>query len=498
MSERDHSLIAEFNARRCEDAFAALVRQHVNLVFATALRQVGDHGTAEEITQNVFVVLAESAGKLGSHPTIAGWLYQTTLNKSRERLRSDLRRRRREQVAMNLELAGAEGDSVWASLVPLLDEALLELREADRLAVVLHFMEGRTFCEVGSVLGIGEDAARKRANRCLDQLTAFFRRHGFGEPALTVGTSLFALSAHAAPAGLAASATTAGLAAAHTAASTSTLTLIKGALKIMAWTKMKTAIVVGVAILAAGTTTTLVIEKVVHPKLSTTDLSWADDPKYWAANSEFVDKLPPVFILRPTRLPYGGSMMFSSSTTHYYKRIGRKVDVKWLVTSAYGGYSQARCVFPADLSEEQYDMMFTLPEDYQKRMQAELVSRFGLTARVETRIVDVWLLKVKTSDAARLKRSDGNRHDWIGGQYKADIHGEPISDLIGWLEGSFGRPVLNQTGLAGNYDMDLKWKPQAGQSEKDAIRQMLLAQLGLELVPSREPVEMLVVEQAKK
>ncbi len=259
MSERDHSLIAEFNARRCEDAFAALVRQHVNLVFATALRQVGDHGTAEEITQNVFMALAESSGKLGSHPTIAGWLYQTTLNKSRERLRSDLRRRRREQVAVNLALAGAEGDSVWSPLVPLLDEALLELREPDRLAVVLHFMEGRTFYEVGSVLGIGEDAARKRASRCLDQLTAFFRRHGFSVPALAAGAPLFALSSPAAPAGLATSATIAGLAAAHSAASTSTLTLIKGALKIMAWTKTKTAVVASVVVLLVAGSATVVI-----------------------------------------------------------------------------------------------------------------------------------------------------------------------------------------------------------------------------------------------
>ena len=64
MSERDDQLIAEFNARRSETAFAALVRQHVNLVFATAMRQVGDAGAAEEITQNVFVALAQAAGKL--------------------------------------------------------------------------------------------------------------------------------------------------------------------------------------------------------------------------------------------------------------------------------------------------------------------------------------------------------------------------------------------------------------------------------------------------
>lgn len=65
MSEPDNLLIAEFNARRSEAAFAALVRQHVNLVFATALRQVGDAGAAEEITQNVFVALAQAAGGFG-------------------------------------------------------------------------------------------------------------------------------------------------------------------------------------------------------------------------------------------------------------------------------------------------------------------------------------------------------------------------------------------------------------------------------------------------
>jgi RNA polymerase sigma factor (sigma-70 family) len=271
MSEPDSRLIAEFNARRSEDAFAALVRQHINLVFATAMRQVGDAGAAEEITQNVFVALAQAAGKLGSHPTIAGWLHQTALNKSREWLRGELRRRKREQIAVNLDLVRAEGDSVWSPLVPLLDEALLELREPDRLAVILHFMEGRTFHEVGSALGVGEDTARKRVHRCLDQLTDFFRRRGFAVPALAAGTPLFALSSHAAPAGLAASATTAGLAAAHSA-TTSTLTLIKGALKIMAWTKAKTAIVAGAAvILAAGTVTPIVIH---HLQAKDSVFSW--------------------------------------------------------------------------------------------------------------------------------------------------------------------------------------------------------------------------------
>jgi len=251
MSESDNQLIAEYDVHHGEDAFAALVRQHINLVFATALRQVGDRGAAEEITQNVFVALAQASGKLKSHPTIAGWLHRTTLNKSREWLRSELRRNRREEVAVSRELAAAEGDSVWSPLVPLLDEALLKLHEPDRQAVIMHYLEGQTFQEVGSTLGVAEDTVRKRVNRCLDELTHFFRRRGFAVP-MAIGAPLFALSAHTAPSGLAASATSAGLAATHSAASTTTLTFIKGALKFMAWTKTKTAIITGVAILLAG------------------------------------------------------------------------------------------------------------------------------------------------------------------------------------------------------------------------------------------------------
>ncbi len=270
LDERDNGLIAEYDARRSDDAFAALVRRHINLVFATALRQVGDTGAAEEITQNVFVALAQASGKLKAHPTIAGWLHQTTLNKSHAWLRSELRHRHREQVAVHQQLADAEGDSVWSPLVPLLDEALLKLREPDRLAVVMHFMEGRTFEEVGTALGIGEDTVRKRVNRCLHELTHFFQRRGFAVPTLTAATPLFALASYPTPAGLAASVTTASLAAAHSAASTSTLTLLKGALKIMAWTKTKTAVTA--AVILALTATGVDGYKIIRAHYSPTEL----------------------------------------------------------------------------------------------------------------------------------------------------------------------------------------------------------------------------------
>ena len=488
MSEPDHRLIAEFNARRSEEAFAALVRQHVNLVFATALRQVGDAGAAEEITQNVFVTLAQAAGKLGSHPTIAGWLHQTALNKSREWLRSELRRRRREQVAVNLELARTEGDSVWASLVPLLDEALLELHEPDRLAVILHFMEGQTFHEVGSALGIGEDTARKRVNRCLEQLAHFFRRRGFAAPALVAGAPLFTLSSHVAPAGLAASATTAGLAAAHSAA-TSTLTLIKGALKIMAWTKAKTAVVAIAAVILTAGTTTVVVKKVAAHLNGYS--SWADDPKYWKTDSAVLEKLPAVFILRPTRFPDGeGGISLGN------KMMGKDGAIQDLLAYAYG-FSDVRIVFPDNLPHERYDLMLTLPNHSKETLQDELRKRFGLVAHSETRDADVLLLRVNRAAAPGLRISTGGNGSWIGNPHEITIKHQRFDGFESSLERHFGKPVINQTGLNNYYDIHIQWQARPGESDADAFQRALLDQLGLELVPTNMPIEMLVVERVK-
>jgi len=109
MSERGQSLIAEFNAAAAEEAFAALVRQHVNLVFATALRQVGDAGAAEEITQNGLRGGWRRPPANWARPDYRRWLHQTALNKSREWLRSAIGAATAGTGRVNLELARAEG-----------------------------------------------------------------------------------------------------------------------------------------------------------------------------------------------------------------------------------------------------------------------------------------------------------------------------------------------------------------------------------------------------
>ena len=108
----DQQLLRDYAEMRSETAFAEIVRRHVDLVYSAAVRMVRDVHLAEDVTQNVFVAFAKDARELACRPVVSGWLHRTTQNVAAQMVRTDVRRRAREQeaVAMN-ELVFAETDA---------------------------------------------------------------------------------------------------------------------------------------------------------------------------------------------------------------------------------------------------------------------------------------------------------------------------------------------------------------------------------------------------
>jgi RNA polymerase sigma factor (sigma-70 family) len=183
MSERqsDFELLQQFARAGNQNAFRDLVRRHVDLVFATALHKVGDAGGAEDISQNVFGVLARKAWQFAPDDFLPAWLHKTTLLESKLWLRGLMRRRRREQAAVELgtTMKTSDEQTAFNALVPLLDEALLSLRDQDRTALLLRFYEKQSLSSVGATLGVSEDTAQKRVQTALAKLSQFFQRRGF-------------------------------------------------------------------------------------------------------------------------------------------------------------------------------------------------------------------------------------------------------------------------------------------------------------------------------
>ncbi|HWN95730.1 MAG TPA: sigma-70 family RNA polymerase sigma factor [Methylomirabilota bacterium] len=262
----DAELLARFAQSESEEAFATLVHRHVHLVHSVALRHTANAHHAEEITQAVFVILVRKARSLGSKTVLSGWLYHTARLTAANFQRAELRRVHREQEAfMRSTLEETSNDTVWNELSPLLDEAMARLRAGDRDALVMRYFENKTLPEVGAALGVEDRAAQKRVTRALEKLRRLFTKRGVVSTAAIIAAALSAHSVQAAPATCATNITATALQ--GSAVTATTLTLIKGTLKLMAWTKAKTAVVAGVIVLLTIGTTTVLVKQAADQKL---------------------------------------------------------------------------------------------------------------------------------------------------------------------------------------------------------------------------------------
>jgi RNA polymerase sigma factor (sigma-70 family) len=242
----DRELLIRYANTGSEAAFAELVRIRVGFVYGTALPRVGgDAHLAHDVTQQVFIALAREASRLKRHPVLTGWLHTTTRNVSAALVRTERRRRARENEASTMREIYSETEPTpdWQKLRGHLGQALDALREKDRDALLLRFFEECSFADVGNRLHLSENAARMRVERALEKMQVLLSRHGITSTATAIGAALAVPAAQALPAGFAAAISSTALASAGVA------TVIPG-IVFMSITKLQFGI--AVALIAAG------------------------------------------------------------------------------------------------------------------------------------------------------------------------------------------------------------------------------------------------------
>ena len=488
--QNDSELLERYAEGNSEEAFAELVARHVNLVFSTALRHVGNTQHAEEITQAVFIILARKGRSLRGRAMLSGWLYYTARMTAANFARAEKRRLRREQEAHMQSVLNEPEPDVWRQIAPMLDDGMAGLSGKDREAIVLRFFDGRKLSEVGAALGTGEEAARKRVNAAVGKLRSYFSRRGVVLSAAGLTAALGANSVHAAPAGLAAALITAA-AGKGVAAGGSMVVLIKATLNQMAWAKLKTAVLIGTTLLLAAGVATVVVSK--------THSSFLIESAVRNADAQSLAKAPAVLVLRPTQYP-GSSKEAQSGI----KCVCQNIQPHWLLAYANDYPWGLRVVLPADAPQTRYDLLLTLTDNSKEMLRREIQRQLGLTAHRESRMTDVLLLEMDPAKVARLKTTAGGRSmasppDWSSAVRQFAFTNQPVETVVQTLGRQLGMPVFDRTGLAGNYDLSFQWPGQNNaDSEVKAIQQALADQLGLRLISSQEMAELLVVEKAGK
>src|SRR5262245_44614283 len=156
-------LLREYAEGGSDGAFRELVERYIDLVYSVALRRSeGDRHRAEDIVQTVFTDLARKAADLPPNVQLGGWLHRHCCFVASTVHRTETRRLARERQAMEILISGGESqEASWEELAPVLDDAIQELKEEDREALVMRYFEKRDLRAVGAALGTNEDAAQK-------------------------------------------------------------------------------------------------------------------------------------------------------------------------------------------------------------------------------------------------------------------------------------------------------------------------------------------------
>jgi RNA polymerase sigma factor (sigma-70 family) len=226
-------------------AFAELVRRHIDWVYSAARRRVGDAHLAEDVTQAVFEVLAKKMPRPKPGQTLSVWLFGVLNLTCKASLRKESRRHRHETEAAKMRSSNTTTESdTWQELGPQLEEVVQKLRHDDRQIVLLRFYEQKSFAEVGVILGISEEAARKRVSRATEKLRATFVRKGITMPATALGAVLLTEATKPAPVALARAISAPGA-----GASSAEIAFSKGVTSMMALAKAKLIVAVAAVIL---------------------------------------------------------------------------------------------------------------------------------------------------------------------------------------------------------------------------------------------------------
>jgi RNA polymerase sigma-70 factor (ECF subfamily) len=149
------------------DQFEAFVRRYQDMVYATAVRLLGNPTEAEDVAQNVFLKAYQRFAEIGESPAAPGWLKTVTTNLCLNHL-SRYRARWKFFSEMSDDAAGESAafeTTLAAGSTPALDferadarerleAALQRLPDHQRVPLVLHHLEDMSYQDIAVLLGV--------------------------------------------------------------------------------------------------------------------------------------------------------------------------------------------------------------------------------------------------------------------------------------------------------------------------------------------------------
>ena len=148
------------------DAFGEIVERYQTPIIRYLLRMTGNYEVAQDLAQDTFLQAFRGILKTRSELSLKAWLYRIATNNAKQY-------HRRRRILSFIPFTGSEtvdtpnmstsADQLVVKVA--VEEALLKVPHKRRVCMALHFIEGLSYREIGEIVGISEEAVRKRVAR---------------------------------------------------------------------------------------------------------------------------------------------------------------------------------------------------------------------------------------------------------------------------------------------------------------------------------------------
>jgi RNA polymerase sigma factor (sigma-70 family) len=193
----DQLLLRGYCTNGDREALRQLFHRHAEAGYRAALRLLRNETDAEDAVQEGFLHAMTRAKQYRGEGSVRSWLLALIANASRQRMRENVRRRRREHTAASLP--PIEPDRTDQAVSMAVRACLDELPEKYRTPVAMRYLDEFSFADIASVLGAKEKTARSLVSRGLEQLRIMLGKRGVAISALLVGSSLSGLQVSTIP-----------------------------------------------------------------------------------------------------------------------------------------------------------------------------------------------------------------------------------------------------------------------------------------------------------
>jgi RNA polymerase sigma factor (sigma-70 family) len=171
---RDEAQVINLVRAGNTDAFTEIVERYQGSIIRYLHRLTGEYEVALDLAQDTFVRAYRGILKTDAELSLKPWLYKIATNLARQHYR-------RKRILSFVPLAYVKEPQSFSAVdkaeeSSVIGEALRKVPAEQRNCIVLHFVEGLTYREIGEVLGTSEDAVRKRVVRGCEKFRQAYRQ----------------------------------------------------------------------------------------------------------------------------------------------------------------------------------------------------------------------------------------------------------------------------------------------------------------------------------